>query len=287
MTEAPWRVVLITSVAPVATRLAGSLRELGHDPVAVVSPRRRVPIPADLTMTDENAPPGIDVILARDKRSMEPLIAALAPDLLLCWGFPWLLPASVLAIPRLGAVNLHPALLPRHRGPMPMAWAVRSGDSRFGVTWHRMDDQFDTGPILAQATVPMDPDDAEMREVAFRMFPIALGLLPRVLERIAAGDAGDSQRATGDEPYAGWFGEDYVEIDWSKPSREIHDQVRAWAFAINNRGPAGPLATIDGQRVRVTRTSLVDPGAAAGAHRVESADGPIWILASEPVAAPD
>jgi methionyl-tRNA formyltransferase len=280
-----WRVVLITSVAPIAAGLAGALRNLGHEPVAVVAPRRAFALEPDIAMTDENAPSGIDVILARGKRSLEPLIGALEPDLILCWGFPWLIPPAVLAIPRLGAVNLHPAMLPRHRGPIPMAWAVRSGDGRFGVTWHRMDDHFDTGPILAQAPVPMDPDDFEIRVVAPRMFEIALGLLPGVLARIAAGDPGDPQRATGDEPYAGFFDTDYVDIDWAQPARSVHDQVRAWAFAMSRDGVQGPLATLDGQRVRVTRTTLTEPDVAAdqAPRRMECADGPIWIVAFEPL----
>jgi methionyl-tRNA formyltransferase len=242
-----------------------------------------VPLEADIGISDETAPPGVDVILARNKASLEPLIGALRPDLTLCWGFPWLIPAPVLAIPRLGSVNLHPALLPRHRGPIPMAWSIRAGDGRYGVTWHRMDEGFDTGPILAQAAVPMEPDDIDLRVVGPRLVGVALGLLPRVLERVAAGDPGEDQRASGDQPYAGWFEDDYVEIDWSKPARSIHDQVRAWAFAGNNVGPQGPLATLDGRRVRVTRTSVAEPGPDVSAIRVACGDGPIWVLASEPL----
>ena len=50
-------------------------------------------------------------------------------------------------------------MLPRHRGPIPLAWAFRDGDGQYGVTWHRMDAELDTGPILAQATVPMEDDE--------------------------------------------------------------------------------------------------------------------------------
>jgi methionyl-tRNA formyltransferase len=234
-------------------------------------------------MTDETAPSGVDVVLARDKRSLEPMLGALRPDLTLCWGFPWLIPRAALALPRLGSVNLHPALLPRHRGPIPMAWAIRAGDARFGVTWHRMDEDFDTGPILAQASVPMDPDDVEMRVVGPRLIGVAIRLLPGVLERIAAGDPGDPQAATGDEPYAGWFAEDYAEIDWSRSARSIHDQVRAWAFAPNNPGAQGPTTTLDGRRVRITRTSLADPGEGTLAVRMDCDDAPIWIVGFVPV----
>ena len=65
-------------------------------------------------------------------------------------GFPWKVPADALAVPKLGWLNGHPSLLPRHRGPVPLAWAIRNGDEDFGITFHRMDAELDTGPILAQ-----------------------------------------------------------------------------------------------------------------------------------------
>ena len=51
---------------------------------------------------------------------------------MLCWGFPWKIPQAALDVPRLGSVNMHPALLPRHRGPIPLAWALRDGDPVWG-----------------------------------------------------------------------------------------------------------------------------------------------------------
>ena len=78
---------------------------------------------------------------------------------MLCAGFPWKLPQEALDVARLGSVNEHPALLPRHRGPIPLAWALRDNDGQFGVTWHRMDAELDTGPILAQTTIPIEDDD--------------------------------------------------------------------------------------------------------------------------------
>ena len=286
MTSERWRIAIITSVAPVAEAFADALRELGHEPVAVLTPRRRVPMVGELALSDATAPKGLDILFARDKRSLEPLLRAVAPDLVACFGFPWLIPPDALAVPRLGAINLHPALLPRHRGPIPTAWAVRAGDATYGVTWHRMDDRFDTGGILAQAPVPMEPDDSEMRVVGPRLLQAAVQLLPRALERVAAGDPGDPQDESGGEPYAEWFGDDYIEIDWSQPAADVHRQVRAWSLVGGESGALGPTTTLEGRRVIVKRTSLVDPGDADGAIRMEAADGPIWILASEPVEDP-
>jgi methionyl-tRNA formyltransferase len=273
VTEQPWRVAIITSVAPIAHAFADAIRAAGHEPVAVLTPRRQQPMPADIGVWDATAPPGVDVLIARNKWSIEPLLRAVRPDLVVCFGFPWLIPPEALAVPPLGVVNMHPALLPRHRGPIPTSWAVRAGDDTYGVTWHRMDTEFDTGNILAQAPVSMEPDDADIRVVGPRLVRAAVELLPRVFERIAAGDPGDPQNGSGDEPYAGWFGEDYAEIDWSQPAVGVHRQVRAWSLVGGSRVP-GPLTTIEGTRVLVKRTSLVDPGDVDGAVRMDAAPEP-------------
>jgi methionyl-tRNA formyltransferase len=278
--ELPWRVVLISTVAPVVGALAEQLRELGHEPVAVLSARRAPDAPPNpVLITPEAAPDGVDVLFARDKWSLEPLLRAGRPDLALCWGFPWKLPPAALEVPPLGCVNMHPSLLPRHRGPVPLAWAFREGDTHVGVTWHRMDADFDTGSVLAQALVPVEDDDCTIVELGPKLLGTALSLLPTVLERVAAGDPGDPQppeRAT----WAAHFGEDYAEVDWSQPARRIHDQVRAWTFTFGLSGIVAPVAELDGKRVVLRRTSLVER---PDAVRIECGDGPLWIVAHEPV----
>jgi methionyl-tRNA formyltransferase len=279
-----WRIALITTVPPVAEFMVPALRELGHEPVAVISARRTEP-PARSGIpefSDATAPPGLDLLMAKDKWSIEPLLRAFEPDLAICWGFPWRIPLPALEVPRLGSINLHPAMLPRHRGPVPLAWAIREDDPHYGLTWHRMDADLDTGGILAQATVPMEDDDFEITVVGPRLAGVALDLLPGVLERVAAGDPGDPQPAEG-ATWAAWFGEDYATIDWSRRARAIHRQVRAWAVGAA-RHVVGPVAELDGRQVRVTRTSLVDPG--NDARRMETADGPIWLVDFEDLTPP-
>jgi methionyl-tRNA formyltransferase len=119
-----------------------------------------------------------------------------------------------------------------------------------------------------------------MTVVGPRMGVVALGLLPQVLDRIAAGDPGDEQSTEG-VTWAGHFGEDYAEVDWSQSAGRIHDQVRAWGFTFGLSPAVGPVADLDGERVRLVRTALMDPG--NGARRVETGDGPLWILEAEPL----
>ena len=184
-------------------------------------------------------------------------------------------------MPRLGSINQHPGLLPRHRGPIPLAWALRDGDTEWGTTWHRMDAELDTGNMLGQATVPIEDDDVDIAEFGPKIRRGALELLPAVLARVAAGDPGDPQPAEG-ASWAGHFEDDeYVRVDWSQPARTIHNQVRAWYLTFGLSGLVAPVAELDGEQVVLLQTRLTDPG--DGARRVQCGDGPIWVVASKPV----
>ncbi len=274
-----WRIALVSTVQPVVERVVPVLRDLGHEPVGVVTARVESERPPDLTLSNETVPPGLDLLAAADKHRVEPLLRALEPDLMVCWGFPWKLPQAALDVARLGSINLHPGLLPRHRGPIPLAWALRDGDGRFGLTWHRMDAELDTGGILAQGSIPIDDDDCEIMQIGPKLGAEAFRLMPQAFARVAAGDPGDAQ----DEPAATWAGhfedDEYARIDWAQPARRIHDQVRAWHLTFDLATVVAPVAELDGERLRIVRTSLRDPG--GDARRIECGDGPLWIVASE------
>jgi methionyl-tRNA formyltransferase len=93
-----------------------------------------------------------------------------------------------------------------------------------------------------------------------------------VFERLAGGDRGDPQQ--GGE-YQSEFEDDYFRVDLSRPAAEVHRQVRAWSFVPPIK-PRGPVL----EDARLVRTSLVEID---GATRLECADGPLWVLESEPV----
>jgi methionyl-tRNA formyltransferase len=159
-----------------------------------------------------------------------------------------------------------------------MALTLRSGDSHYGVTWHRMDAELDTGPILAQGQVPVEDEDTTIEAIGPKLGAAAIGLLPRVFERVGAGDPGAPQPEEG-ASYGHQFGEDYATVDWSQPARVIHNQVRAWLLTFGMATVPGPIAELDGERVRLVRTSLTSQD---GAQRVEAGDGPIWVVEHEP-----
>jgi methionyl-tRNA formyltransferase len=106
-------------------------------------------------------------------------------------------------------------------------------------------------------------------------------MLPEVFERLEAGDSGETQSEEG-ASWAGAFEASYADVDWSKSTREIHNQVRAWRHMFSVGGVVGPIAELDGERVKLLRTSLTDPG--DGARCMECGDGRLWIVESEPFA---
>jgi methionyl-tRNA formyltransferase len=276
------RVAIISNVLPVVEPLVEVLRGMGHDPIAWLMGRRPNdgrPLPPWGEVTDRNAPQDVNLLLARRKDDVAPLFRGLDLDVTLCWGFNWKLPQEALDVPRLGSVNNHPALLPRHRGPYPLSWAFREGDPVFGSTWHRMDAEFDTGPILAQSSVPIEDSDTWIEDFGPKILQNTFSMLPQVFERLESEDPGDPQPDEG-VSWAGPFEADYAEIDWSQRAREIHNQVRAWRHMFGAADVEGPIAELDGERLKLLRTSLTDPGGEA--REVECGDGSIWITESEP-----
>ncbi len=285
MAETPWRIAIITVLPVVAQTYSETIRRAGHEPVAVITPRRRAlsapPMPfAAAHVADD--PPELDILFAATKGSLTRLLRAHEPDLAICTGFPWLISQETIDVPRLGIVNGHPSLLPRYRGPFPIAWAIRNGETEIGMTFHLMDAAFDTGNVLAQKTVPLSEDDTD--ETLYGKFPAVVDeLLPIVFDRLAAGDRGDPQE---DGEYQSMFEREYWTIDPSQTAAEVHRQVRAWSFIPPISPDLGPILDQGGERVRVTRTSRTE---VADATRLECADGPLWIVETEPaqLGAPD
>jgi methionyl-tRNA formyltransferase len=269
------KVVLVAQIPPAAHGLTEMLRGLGHEPVALLCTREDAGrYGDDFTGLVRDAPEGLDVVIPAIRGGIAPLLRGYEPDLLLCAGFPWKIPADALAVPRLGAMNGHPSLLPEYRGPSPMAWAIRNGETEVGFTFHRMDAELDTGAILAQGTVALG-DEHSWDELTPKLIGLVSELLPKALARIEQGDPGDPQSGGS---YYSFFEPEYAWIDWTKPAAEIHTQVRSWRFASAGTEPRGALTELDGETVRILRVSM-EP---ADGRAIECGDGTLWIVETEP-----
>lgn len=114
-------------------------------------------------------------------------IARLQPDAISVACFPERLPAALLRLPPLGALNVHPSLLPRDRGPSPLFWTFHRGAEETGVTVHLMKETLDTGPILRQTEVPI-PEGARLADVERTLATLGGGLLVEAILARADGD---------------------------------------------------------------------------------------------------
>lgn len=275
------RVVVVTRVLPVAQGFTAGIREAGQEVVALLTVRslaKRYGPMGDIGPLVMGAPDGLDVLVPDRRDRIAPLLEAVRPDVVVCMGFPWKVPPDALAVPRLGWLNGHPSLLPRHRGPIPIAWAIRQGDSEVGISFHRMDAQLDTGPVLAQTAFPLGeyepPDD-----FYGRMGPIVGQTLGLAFERLLAGEEGTPQEGGG---YESFFTAEDAWLDLSLPALEAHRLVWAWRYAMLAAPLTvpGALLELDGETVRVLASSLEER---EGARRVECAGGPLWLLETEPV----
>ena len=261
------RVVLLTQIVPGVEGYTQAATALGHEVPAVIVGRPFHQEPEAFMQAAGRA----DVVFAASKRSIGPLLAAYEADVGLCTGFPWLITQEAIDVPRLGIVNGHPTLLPKGRGPHPWAWAVRTGETEIGLTYHYMDATFDTGNILAQKAVPIGADDTE--ETLIPHFQqAAMELLPEVFAKLEAGDPGIPQIGGA---YQEAFEDEYAVVDLAQPAADIHRQVRAWSFMPETRR-IGPV--LDGRRL--LRTSLVE---VEGAERLDCGDGPLWLVESAAV----
>jgi methionyl-tRNA formyltransferase len=148
----------------------------------------------------------------------------LAPDVLVVVAYGQIIPALVLAIPKLGAINVHASLLPRHRGAAPVAHAILAGDRETGVTIMRMDEQLDHGPILAARTTAIgEREDAAA--LTARLAEMGAQLLVETLERLEETEAVEQDEAAA--TVAPRLRKEDGELEWSKGAQEIDRRVRA------------------------------------------------------------
>ena len=269
------RVVLISEVPAAVEGLSQLLRASGHDPVGLLCVRQdteRYPALDDLLRA---TPPELDIVIPARRDRIAPLLGQFDADVALCVGFPWKIPPDALATPRHGIVNGHPSLLPRYRGPSPVSWAIRNGETEIGFTLHYMDAELDTGNILGQIRIPLD-DEHGWDDLTPKLAAAVGEMLPSVLERVERGDPGQPQEESL-ASYLGAFEPEYAWIDWGRPVAEIQRQVRAWRFQPESVEPRGALSELDAQAIRVLRVSA-EPGEGTP---MRCGDGTLWIVETE------
>jgi methionyl-tRNA formyltransferase len=141
--------------------------------------------------------------------------------------FGLILPAPVLAAPRLGCINVHASLLPRWRGAAPIQRAILAGDSETGISIMQMDEGLDTGDVLLQESCVIGADETA-GALHDRLAVLGAECLLRVLDALAGGHAERRPQDQSLATYAAKIGKNEAAIDWSREAREIVRKIRAF-----------------------------------------------------------
>lgn len=243
------RIILFSNqLPPLVNAIVESLEAMGQQVLLVVTtPGTRLRPNENYHRIVASARRDLDVLVTSHISRLPALLRGLEPDVIFSAGFPWKLPPELLNLPRLGCINAHPALLPKYRGPEPVFWQLMNGETQIGMTIHRMDAEFDTGPILAQRAMDISEDD-DIDSVFSKLLALGGPLLAEALAAVAADVPGTPQPIEGS--YAPLLTDAERHLDWSRSAVQLRNQVRAW-------GSQGALATIDGKVYLVRRARVV------------------------------
>ncbi len=154
-------------------------------------------------------------------------LADLAPDIIAIAAYGRILPAEVVQMPPAGCVNVHPSLLPRHRGPSPVAFTILEGDPTAGVSIMLLDEGMDSGPVIAQVEEPILPEDTT-ESLTDRLFRKGAKLLVESLPRFLQGDLAPQPQDDAQATYAPRLTKEDGEIRWELLAETLWRQVRAY-----------------------------------------------------------
>lgn len=192
-------------------------------------------------------------------------IRELAPELIVVAAYGRILPDEILDYPPKGCINVHSSLLPRYRGAAPINWAILNGDEESGVTIMHMATELDAGDIISQVVTPIDPDET-VESLHDRLADLGARLLIDTVRDMDAGTATRTPQDVAEVTFAPMLSRELSPMDWSRPARALHDQVRGlipWPAAV---------AELGGVRCKVFSTKVCDDTTCYDAGIVVQAD---------------
>jgi methionyl-tRNA formyltransferase len=176
--------------------------------------------------------------------------SALEPDFVFSFYYRYMLDKAWLALPRLGALNIHGSLLPKYRGRAPVHWAIIRGETTTGASLHYMVEKPDAGALVDQEAVPILENDTAL-EVSIKVADAAQTVLRRSLPRLIAGSAPSLPLDLKQGSYFGRRSPEDGRIDWRSGARAIHNLVRAVAPPF-----PGAFTEVNGCRLKVLETRM-------------------------------
>jgi methionyl-tRNA formyltransferase len=203
-----------------------------------------------------------------------PELAELEPDLMVMAFVILFVPEPVLNTPKHGTFQYHPSILPRHRGPSAINWAIIQGDETTGVTVFWPDEGLDTGPILLTKEVEITEEDTLGTLYFDKLFPVGVDAMVEAVDLVRDGKAPKIVQDEDQATYESWCRKADMEIDWDRPVREVYNQIRGC-----NPRP-GAWTTIDGEQVEILDSKRVDEDPGAEPGTVVEVDGDRLVVAA-------
>jgi methionyl-tRNA formyltransferase len=202
-------------------------------------------------------------------------LAELESDLMVMAFVTLFVPEPVLDTPTHGTIQYHPSLLPLHRGPSAINWAIVHGDRKTGVAIFWPDEGLDTGPVLMLKEVEITDDDTLGSLYFDKLFPLGVEATLESVDLVRDGKAPKLAQDEDKATYESWYRKDDAEIDWSKPVGDVYNLIRG-----TNPRP-GAWTTVASEEVGVLDSERVDgdPGAPPG--EVVEVDGDRLIVAAD------
>jgi methionyl-tRNA formyltransferase len=215
--------------------------------------RRIIPSPVK-SLAEENHIPVYQPQRVRAPSFLEE-VRKIQPDLMVVVAFGQILPPSLLVIPKIYAINLHPSLLPRYRGPAPIPWAIIKGERETGLTVQKIEAGVDEGKIILQKKVVIKLSDTS-KDLEKRLAVMGAALLEEVVRRIKEGCVSFLEQDEKKVSYAPKITKDQTEIDWKRPCLDIHNLVRG----LNPYPGAFTLAMVRAKmlKMKIWCTDLLD-----------------------------
>lgn len=172
---------------------------------------------------------GIPIFQPEKLRNPETIkkIQELAPDLIVVTAYGQIIPQAILEIPKHGAINVHASLLPRHRGASPIQAAISADEPETGITIMLMDEQLDHGPVLAQASLPIAPDETGA-SLSQKLSELGAQLFTATIPEWLAGKINPQEQNHRQATMTKLLTRNDGRIDWSKPADYIERVVRAY-----------------------------------------------------------
>lgn len=168
----------------------------------------------------------------RDERVFE-TIKSLDPELIVVVAYGKILPKQILEFPKYGCINIHGSLLPKLRGAAPIQWSVINGDEFAGVTAMRMDEGLDTGDMILQKKVEIDPEETA-GELYDRLSFVGAQALIETIELLEKGEAKYEKQVDALSTYAPLLDKEMSVIDWNDNALSIYNKIRGlspWPIA--------------------------------------------------------